>query len=168
MCMYQHTPQCGGRWFDLRHDQLKIYLYKLKCQRCFFFWVNSHFSLSLRSSSASWDCSWVWLSLRQRFISCSSFSSWLSFATRTFSCAHLNVQTQVLNLRNCKEKKKIKDVSQTNIKWHISLHLLLLHALLLFAYFPKSLLQVIAALQGLLKLSLHVIYLKGEYADQHV
>lgn len=56
--------------------------------------IHSPFSFPLRSSSASWDCSWAWLALRQRFISCSSFSSWLSFATRLLSWAHLNMQTR--------------------------------------------------------------------------
>lgn len=47
------------------------------------------------------------------------------------------------------------------MKWSISLHLLFLHALLLFAHFCEASLQVITALQGLLKFSLHVVYLKG-------
>lgn len=40
------------------------------------------------------------------------------------------------------------------------LHLLLLHDLLLFAHVSEASLQVIAALQSLLKLGLHVVYLK--------
>lgn len=46
--------------------------------------------------------------------------------------------------------------------WSDGLHLLLLHALLLFAYFCEAPLQVITTLQGLLKLSLHVVYLKNK------
>lgn len=42
----------------------------------------------------------------------------------------------------------------------LMLHLLLLHDLLLFAHVSEASLQVIAALQSLLKLGLHVVYLK--------
>lgn len=55
-----------------------------------FFLTHSPLSLPLRSSSASLDCSWVWLARRQLFISCSSCSSRLSLVTRLFSCAHLH------------------------------------------------------------------------------
>lgn len=50
----------------------------------------------------------------------------------------------------------------------IGLHLLFLYALLLLADFSKALLQVVTALQSLLKLSLHVVYLKeGEEPSVH-
>lgn len=49
-----------------------------------------------------------------------------------------------------------------NTWWSDGLHLLLLHALLLFAYFCEAPLQVITTLQGLLELSLHVVYLKNK------
>lgn len=47
-------------------------------------------------------------------------------------------------------------------RWSDGLHLLLLHALFLFANFCEAPLQVITTLQGLLKLSLHVVYLKNK------
>lgn len=116
---------------------------------------SSPFSLLLRSSSASWVCRWVWLALRQQFISCSSFSSWLSFAARVPSWAHLNMPEQ-------RSWAPPQSGEAQEKQQGVSVGLLFLQALLLFGYFWDPLLQVVAALQGLLKFRLHVVHLEGQ------
>lgn len=63
-------------------------------------------------------------------------------------------------LKTLKHKQSLKPNEHRDATTKQMLHLLLLHGLLLFAHVSEASLQIITALQSLLKLGLHVVYLK--------